>query len=98
MDREWIKDGSKWKCKIGTYIVSYCTKWLLIKHLREVHGLMAKKARLKRLSTFQQSTPHQDHTKMNARILKDAMVMQSWNDQKVINCTHANPNMNGMNL
>ncbi len=28
-DKEWMKVGSKWKCKVGTYIVAYCAKWLL---------------------------------------------------------------------
>jgi hypothetical protein len=28
-DKEWMKVGSKWKCKVGTYIVTYCAKWLL---------------------------------------------------------------------
>jgi hypothetical protein len=42
-DKEWIKVGSKWKCTIGICIVTYCAKWLLTKHLKEVHGLVAKK-------------------------------------------------------
>jgi hypothetical protein len=39
--KEWMKVGLKWKCKVGICIVAYCAKWLLIKHLKEVHGLMA---------------------------------------------------------
>jgi hypothetical protein len=50
-DKEWTKVGSKWKCKVGTCIVAYCVKWLLIKHLKEVHGLVAEKAKPGRLST-----------------------------------------------
>jgi hypothetical protein len=50
-DKEWMKVGSKWKCKIGTCIVTYVAKWLLTKHLKKVHGLMAKKAKHGRLST-----------------------------------------------
>jgi len=42
-DKEWTKVGSKWKCKVGICIVAYCAKWLLTKHLKEVHGLVAKK-------------------------------------------------------
>jgi len=45
-DKEWTKVGSKWKCKVGTCIVAYCAKWLLTKHLKEMHGLVAKKAKL----------------------------------------------------
>jgi hypothetical protein len=51
-DKEWTKVGSKRKCKVGTYTIAYCAKWLLTKHLKEVHGLVAKKAKPGRLSTF----------------------------------------------
>jgi hypothetical protein len=47
----------------------------LIKHLKEVHGLMAKKAKPSNPSTSKGSPRHQDHAKMNARILKDAMAL-----------------------
>jgi len=50
-DKEWTKVGSKWKCKVSTYIVAYCAKWLLTKHLKEVHGLVAEKAKPGRSST-----------------------------------------------
>jgi hypothetical protein len=49
-DKKWMKVGLKWKYKIGTYIVTHFTKWLLTKNLKEVHGLMAKKAKPKRPS------------------------------------------------
>jgi len=52
-DKKWMKVGSKWKCKVGICIVAYDVKWLLTKHLKEVHGLMAKKAKPKRFSTFE---------------------------------------------
>jgi hypothetical protein len=84
-----MKVGSKWKCKVGTCIVAYCAKWLLTKHLKEVHGLMIKKAKLGKLSTFVGGLRHQDHVKMNARILGNAMAIQRWNDQKVVNHIHA---------
>jgi hypothetical protein len=64
--------------------VAYCAKWLLIKHLKEVHGLMGDKAKLGRFSTLEGGPRHQDHVKMNARILGDAMAMQRRNDQKVV--------------
>ncbi len=51
-DKEWTKVGSKWKCKVGTYIITHYAKWLLTKHLKEVHGLVAKKSKPGRLSTF----------------------------------------------
>jgi hypothetical protein len=50
-DKEWTKVGSKWKCKVGTCTVAYYAKWLLTKHLKEVHGLVAKKSKPRRPST-----------------------------------------------
>jgi hypothetical protein len=41
----------------------------------EVHGLMVKKAKPRRLATFKESPQHQNHTKMNNHILGDAMVV-----------------------
>jgi len=88
-DKEWTKVESKWKCKVGTCIVAYCAKWLLTKHLKEVHGLMVKKAKLGRLSTSARGPQHQDHAKMNARILRNAQAVQRQNDQKVVSRTRA---------
>jgi hypothetical protein len=88
-DKEWTKVGLKWKCKVGTYIVAYCAKWLLTKHLAQVHGLVAKKSKHGRPSTSAGSPRHQDHAKMNVRILGNAMVVQRRNDQKVASCARA---------
>jgi hypothetical protein len=52
----------------------------------EVHGLVAEKAKPKKLSTSEKGSRHQDHAKMNARILGNAMVVQRQNDQKVVSC------------
>jgi hypothetical protein len=52
-DKNWMKVGSKWKCKVGICIVAYCAKWLLTKHLKEVHGLLAKKTKPGKLLTFE---------------------------------------------
>jgi hypothetical protein len=82
-DKEWMKVGSKWKCKVGTCIVAYCAKWLLTHHLKEVHGLVVEKAKHGRPSTVVGGPRHQNHAKMNARILGNAMAMQRRNDQKV---------------
>jgi hypothetical protein len=84
-----MKVESKWKFKIGTCIVTYCAKCLLTNHLKEVHGLVAKKVKLGRLSTSIGSPQHQNHVKMNARILGNAMVVQRRNDQKVANHVRA---------
>jgi hypothetical protein len=62
---------------------------LLTKHLKEVHGLVAEKAKLGRPSTSARDPRHQDHAKMNARILGNAMAVQRWNDQKVVSCARA---------
>jgi hypothetical protein len=88
-DKEWTKVGSKWKCKVSTCIVAYCAKWLLTKHLKEVHGLIVEKAKPGRPSTSIRGPRHQDHAKMNAQILGNAMVMQRRIDQKVVSRTHA---------
>jgi hypothetical protein len=45
-DKEWMKVGSKWKCKVGICIIAYYAKWLLTKHLKNVHGLVVEKARI----------------------------------------------------
>jgi hypothetical protein len=57
---------------------------LLTKHLKEVHGLVAEKAKLGKPSIFERRLPrHQNHVKMNVRIFGNAMVVQRWNDRKV---------------
>ncbi len=50
-NKEWMKVGSKWKCKIGIYIVACCVKWLLTNHLKEVHGLVIEKAKPRKPSS-----------------------------------------------
>ncbi len=82
-DKKRTKVGSKWKCKVGICIVAYCAKWLLTKHLKEVHGLVARKAKPGRPSISARGLRHQNHVKMNARILRNAQAMQRQNDQKV---------------
>jgi len=57
---------------------------LLTKHLKEVHSLMVEKTKLGKLSISKGSLRHQDHAKMNTRILGNAMAMQRQNDQKVV--------------
>jgi hypothetical protein len=52
-DKEWMKVGSKWKFKINICIVAYCAKWLLTKHLEEVHDSVMKKAKHGKFSTFE---------------------------------------------
>jgi hypothetical protein len=74
-DKEWNKDGSKWQCKMDNCTIAYVAKWLLTKHLKEVHGLVIEKAKLERFSTFERGPWHQNHVKMNIRILGDAMAM-----------------------
>jgi hypothetical protein len=81
-DKEWTKVGSKWKCKVHNCTVVYCAKWLLTQHLKEVHGLVTEKSKPGRPSTAAGGPWHQDHGKMNARIMGDAMAVQKQNDQK----------------
>ncbi len=88
-DKEWTKVGSKWKCKVGNCTVAYCAKWLLTKHLKEVHGLVAEKSKPGRPSIAAGGPRHQDHAKMNSHILGNAMAVQRRNDQKVVSCARA---------
>jgi len=88
-DKEWIKVVSKWKCKVGIYIVAYYAKWLSTKHLKEVHGLVIEKAKPGRPLTFAGGPRHQDDGKMNARIMGNAQAMQRQNDQKVVSRARA---------
>jgi len=50
-DKEWTQIGSKWRSKVGTSTITYCAKWLLTEHLKEVHGLVVEKAKPRRPST-----------------------------------------------
>jgi len=79
-DKEWTKVGSKWKCRVGNYTMAYCAKWLLTKHLKEAHGLVVEKSKPGRLSIAAGGPRHQDHAKMNACILGNAMAIQRRND------------------
>jgi hypothetical protein len=62
---------------------------LLTKHLKEVHGLVVEKVKPWKLSTSKGSLRHQNHVKMNTRIMGDAMAIQRQNDQKVANYARA---------
>ncbi len=88
-DKEWTKVGLKWKRKVSICIVAYCAKWLLTKHLKEVHGLVAKKAKPRRPSISVRGPRHQDHAKMNACILGNATAVQRRTDLKVANYARA---------
>jgi hypothetical protein len=50
---------------------------------------MVGKAKPTRPSTYEGGPQHQNHAKMNTRILGNAMVMQKWNDQKIVSHTCA---------
>ncbi len=50
---------------------------------------MVEKAKPRRPSTSVGGPRHQDHAKMNTRILGNAMDVQRRNDQKVVSCTRA---------
>jgi hypothetical protein len=43
--------------------------------LKEVHGLIVEKAIPRRPSTYERSPQHHNHAKMNAYILRSAMVV-----------------------
>jgi len=67
-------------------------------HYYEVHGLVAKKAKPGRPSTVARGPRHQDHAKMNARILGNAMAVQRQNDQKVASHARAKAQREWENL
>jgi len=63
-----------------------------------VHGLVAKKAKPGRPSTVGRGLRHQDHAKMNVRILGNAMAVQRQNDQKVASHARAKAQHKWKNL
>jgi len=63
-----------------------------------VHGLVAEKAKPGRPSIVVGGPRHQDHAKMNAHILGNAMVVQRRNDQKVASRTRAKAQRQWKNL
>jgi hypothetical protein len=97
-DKEWTHVGSKWNCKVGNCTVTYCAKWLLTKHLKDVHSLVAEKSKPGRPLTAAGGPRHQDHGKMNARILGNAMAVQRRNDQKVASRARAKAQREWENL
>ncbi len=50
---------------------------------------MVEKAKPERPSTSERGLQHQDHVKTNVHILRNAMVVQRRNDEKVTSCAHA---------
>ncbi len=54
-----------------------------------MHGLVAENSKPGRLSTSIGGRRHEDHAKMNAHILGDAMAIQRRNDQKAASRVHA---------
>ncbi len=46
----WVKDGSKWCCKVGNGVKTYVVKWLLTTHLKKVHDLIINEGKLGCLS------------------------------------------------
>ncbi len=63
-----------------------------------MHGLVVEKAKLGRPSTVAGGPQHQDHAKMNARILGNAMAVQRRNDQKVASRARAKAQREWKNL
>ncbi len=59
---------------------------------------MAEKSKPRRPSTAARGPRHQDHAKMNTRILGNAMAVQRRNDQKVASHAHAKAEHEGNHL
>ncbi len=75
--------GPNGSAKLAIALLHIVRNGLLTKHLKEVHGLVAEKSKPGRPSIAAGGPRHQDHAKMNARILGNAMAVQRRNDQKV---------------
>ncbi len=75
-DKEWMKVGSKWKCKVGTCIVTLCQ--IVVDQAFEGGAWLGGKKRLN-LESLQLLKKvldiNQDHVKMIARILGNAMAI-----------------------
>lgn len=84
---EWVKEGSKWCCKVEDYIKKYNMKWLLIACLKKMHNLVVEKGKIGCLSTHPKGPKQQNHTTMNARVFSDPIMIMCWNKQKVATCT-----------
>ncbi len=63
-----------------------------------MHGLVVEKSKPGRPSTAAGGPRHQDHAKMNACILRNAMAVQGWNDQKVAHRARAKAQREWKNL
>jgi hypothetical protein len=67
--------GQNGNVKLALALSQMLQKWLLTKHLKEVYGLVVKKAKLGRPSTSKGGPQCQDHVKMKIGILGNVMAM-----------------------
>jgi hypothetical protein len=72
---EWVKDGSKWCCKVEDCINKYSVKWLLTVHFKKMHNLTTEKAKPGRLSTCHEGFKRQNQTAMNTKVLSDPIAI-----------------------
>ncbi len=79
---KWVKDNSKWCCKVEDYAEKQNTKWLLIVHLKKMHSLATEKGKCGRLSMHLKGFKQQTHTAMNAKVLNDPIAIMQQNEQK----------------
>ncbi len=79
---EWVKEGSKWCCKVEDYTKKYNMKWLLIARLKKMRNPVVEKGKIGRLSTHPKGPKQQNHTTMNAKVLSDPIMIVQWNKQK----------------
>ncbi len=54
-----------------------------------MHVLVVEEIKLGKPWASERGPWHQDYAKMNVRSLGDAMAMQRWNDEEIVNYVHA---------
>ncbi len=79
---EWVKNSSKWCCKVKDCVKKYSTKWLLTVHLKKVHSLATEKGKHDPLSTCPEGPKQQNHIVMNAKVLSDPLTIMRRKQQK----------------
>jgi hypothetical protein len=67
---QWVKDNSKWCCKVKDCANKYSVKWPLTAHLKKV-----EKDKLGRLSMCPEGLKQQNHIVMNAKVLSDPIAI-----------------------
>ncbi len=75
-DKEWIKDKSKWQCKIDNCTIAYiCCQVIVMQTFEGGAWFSGRKGQIREASTSKGGPWYQNHVKMNVCILQDAVAM-----------------------